>query len=294
MKVVDTDTLRIGYEEDGPADGWPVVLCHGFPYDVQAFDDVAPRLVSRGARVIRPWARGFGPTRFLSSSALRSGEQAALADDLRQLIEALQLDRPVIAGYDWGGLACCGVAAVWPQMISGLVSMAGYDVIDDRQRHGFPPSMEHVVWYQHLFQTSRGYETLSAHRRDLCEMLWRQWSPTWNFDATTFAATAQSFDNADFVDVVVHAYRHNFGTAEGDSRLAAIRETLAARPRIAVPTVTLDGSRDPLKPGGTASDAPMFTGRHEHRVVDVGHNLPQESAADFADAILTVAAWIRD
>lgn len=293
MRFADTDTLRIGYLEDGAADGWPIVLCHGFPYDVHAFDKVSPLLVRHGARVIRPYARGFGPTCFHTPDTPRSGEQAALADDLRQLINVLGLDRPIVAGYDWGGLACCGVAAVWPDLISGLVSMASYDVIDDRQRHGFPPSVEHVVWYQHLFQSGRGHECLTAHRRELCLMLWRQWSPTWIFNDGTFSATADSFDNPDFVDVVVHAYRHNFGTAGGDPRYGAIREVLATRPRIPVPTVTVDCTHDPLKPGGTAADAPMFTGRHEHRIVDVGHNLPQEAPDEFADAALTVRRWLR-
>lgn len=292
MKYADTDILRIAYLEDGADDGWPVVLCHGFPYDVHAFDEVTPLLVRRGARVLRPYARGFGPTRFLGAEIIRSGEQAALADDLRQLLSVLHLDRPIVAGYDWGGLACCGLSAVWPESVSGLVSMASYDVIDERQRHAFPPAVEHVVWYQHLFQTPRGREGLQAHRRDLCAMLWRQWSPTWQFDDSTFAATAESFDNPDFVDVVVHGYQFNFGTAAGDPRYQTIRDSLSIRPRITVPTVTVDGARDPLKPGGTAGDAPMFTGRHEHRVVDVGHNLPQESPAAFADAVLTVAGWV--
>ncbi|WP_111510092.1 alpha/beta fold hydrolase [Mycobacterium kyogaense] len=292
MAQAHTETVRIGYLEDGDVDGWPVVLCHGFPYDVRAFDEVTPRLVRRGARVIRPFARGFGPTRFTTPDVIRSGEQAALADDLRQLIGALHLVRPIVAGYDWGGLACCGVAAVWPDLISGLVSMAGYDVIDERQRHAFPPSVEHVAWYQHVFQSPRGRESLSAHRHEMCMMLWRQWSPTWRFDEAVYEATASSFDNRDFVDVVVHAYRHNFGTAEGDPRYTAVREALARRPIIPVPTVTLDGVHDPLKPGGTADHAPMFLGRHEHRAVDSGHNLPQERPAVFADAVLTVAGWL--
>ncbi|WP_304108730.1 alpha/beta fold hydrolase [Mycolicibacterium bacteremicum] len=287
MKYADTELLKVGYAEDGAPEGWTVVLCHGFPYDVKAFDEVTVELARHGARVIRPYARGFGPTRFQSPDTLRSGEQAALADDLRQLIGALGLDRPIVAGYDWGGLACCGVAAVWPDLISGLVVMASYDVIDERARHGMPPAVEYVAWYQHLFQTARGRETLARHREDLCLMLWRQWSPTWDFDAATYAATAASFDNPDFVDVVVHAYRHNFGTVEGDSRYADVDAALATRPRIPVPTITLDGSRDPLKPGGTAGDGPMFSGPHAHRVVDAGHNLPQEDPGAFADAVLT-------
>ncbi|GAA3284542.1 alpha/beta hydrolase [Dactylosporangium vinaceum] len=293
MDHVDAGPLSIAYRQDGPADGWPVVLSHGFPYDVHAFDGVVPALTDHGARVIRPYLRGFGPTRFRAAGTVRSGQQAALGSDLIALADALRLDGPIIAGYDWGGLASCVAAALWPRRVAGLVSMAGYDIIDiDRQRHGFDPAVEHAVWYQHLFQTERGRESLTAHRRALCRMLWRQWSPRWDFDDATFARTAASFDNPDFVDVVIHAYRHALGQAEGDPAYDDLEARLAARPPITVPAVTLDGATDTLKPGGTADHAPMFTARHEHRLVDAGHNLPQEAPAAFADAVLTVRAWL--
>ncbi|GAA2847628.1 alpha/beta hydrolase [Actinoplanes cyaneus] len=291
MERVDAGVLSVAYLQDGPADGWPVVLSHGFPYDVHAYDEVVPVLTARGARVIRPYLRGFGPTRFRSAATVRSGQQAALGSDLIALVEALRLERPIIAGYDWGGLASCVAAALWPERVAGLVSMAGYDIIDiERQRHAFTPAVEHAVWYQHLFQTERGRETLAAHRGELCRMLWRQWSPRWSFDEATFARTAGSFDNPDFVDVVVHAYRHALGQAAGDPAHDGLEARLAARPKITVPAVTLDGATDTLKPGGTADHAPMFIGGHEHRLVDAGHNLPQEAPAAFADAVLTVRA----
>jgi pimeloyl-ACP methyl ester carboxylesterase len=292
VRTVDAGVLTTAYRDDGPVDGWPVVLSHGFPFDVHAYDEVVPALVARGARVIRPYLRGFGPTRFRSGDTLRSGQQAALGSDLVALLDALHLPTAVLAGYDWGGLASCVATALWPERVAGLVSLASYDVIDiEAQRHAAPPALEHAVWYQHLFQTERGRECLSGHRRDLCRMLWRQWSPGWEFDDATFARTAPSFDNPDFVDVVIHAYRHALGQAPGDPAYQEAEDRLARRPPITVPAVTLDGTGDTLKPGGTADQAHMFTARHEHRVVEAGHNLPQEAPAAFADAVLTVRSW---
>jgi pimeloyl-ACP methyl ester carboxylesterase len=292
MKNVDTPVLSIAYEEHGPSDGWPVILSHGFPYDVRGYDEVAPRLAEAGARVIVPYTRGFGPTRFLSRDTMRSGQQAARACDIVQLADALELKRPILGGFDWGGNASCAVAALWPERIGGLVSYASYDIIDvNGQRHAAPPSLERVCWYQHLFQSERGRECLSENRRDLCRLLWREWSPEWAFDDATFARSAESFDNSDFVDVVIHAYRCMLGLESGDPAVQDIEDRLASRPRISVPTVTLDGTSDPLKPGGTADHASLFTGKHEHRTFRSGHNFPQESPEAFADAVLTVRAW---
>lgn len=292
MHTASTDTLQIAYHQFGSHDGWPVVLSHGFPYDPHAYDEVAPRLASAGARAIVPYLRGFGPTRFLSDAALRSGQQAALGKDLIGLLDALGIERAILAGYDWGGLASCVASALWPERVAGLVSYAGYDIIDvQRLGHAYPPGLEHAVWYQHLFQHERGRECLSLHRRDLCRMLWRQWSPTWAFDDATFERTAAAFDNPDFVDVVIHAYRFSFGLAPGDPALAHLEARLAEKPSIAVPAITLDGTQDPLKPGGTADHAPMFKARHEHRVVHCGHNLPWEAPGAFAEAVLAVRAW---
>ena len=290
MKTVAAGVLAIGYLEDGHANGWPVVLSHGF--HVQAYDEVVPLLTARGARVIRPYLRGYGPTRFLSADTQRSGQQAALGSDVIALLDALHVKAAILAGYDWGGLASCVASALWPERLVGLVSLASYDIIDvEGERHAHEPLKEHAVWYQHLFQTERGRECLAMHRRQICRMLWQQWSPNWRFDDATFERTAASFDNPDFVDIVVHAYRHDFGLAEGDPAYETLEKRLAGRPKITVPAVTLDGASDTLKPGGTADQKGMFTVRHEHRVVDAGHNLPQEAPTAFADAVLTIRAW---
>ena len=293
MTSIEAGVLDVGYLDDGAPGGWPVVLSHGFPYDVHAYDAVVPLLTSQGARVIRPYQRGFGPTRFRSAHVMRSGQQAALGSDLVSLIGALGLGAPIVAGYDWGGLASCVASALWPDRVAGLVSLASYDVIDiGGQRHAFAPALEHGLWYQHLFQTDRGRTGLTRYRRELCRLLWQQWSPGWEFSEADFDQTATSFDNPDFVEVVIHAYRHAFGRAAGDPAYAVLEERLAARPKITVPAVTLDGARDTLKPGGTADQGAMFTARHEHRVIEAGHNLPQEAPGAFADAVLTLHGWL--
>jgi pimeloyl-ACP methyl ester carboxylesterase len=289
---VQTDDLLITVLEDGPDGGWPVVLSHGFPYDVHAFDEVIPVLVERGARVIRPYLRGFGPTSFIASSSMRSGQQAALGRDLIELLDALEIKEAIAGGFDWGGVASCVAAALWPDRVRGLISYASYDIVDiARQRSAVDPALEKVCWYQHLFQTERGRDCLSKYRKELCLLLWREWSPNWVFDDNTFELSAGSFENPDFVDVVIHCYRFHFGLAEGDPRLNSWENILATKPKIHVPAVTLDGHDDPLKPGGTAQHGEMFTGKHEHRIVKAGHNVPQEDPIAFADAVLTVYRW---
>ena len=232
MKTVAAGVLAMSYLEDGPADGWPVILSHGFPFDVHAYDDVAPLLTAQGARVIRPYLRGYGPTRFLSPDTQRSGQQAALGSDVIALLDSLHMEAAILAGYDWGGLSSCVASALWPERVVGLVSLASYDIVDvESEKHVHDPQKEHAIWYQHLFQTERGRECLAMHRREICRMLWQQWSPNWRFDDATFERTAASFDNPDFVDVVVHAYRHNFGLAEGDPAYKALEERLADHPK---------------------------------------------------------------
>ena len=295
MRFVDTETLRIAYLDDGPADGWPVILSHGFPYDVHAFDDVVPILAEAGARVVQPYCRGFGGTRFRSEHAMRSGQQAARALDVIQLADALQLHLPILGGFDWGGNASCAAAALWPDRIGGLVSYAGYDVIDvGQQRHPLDPNLERICWYQHLFQTERGRDCLTQDRRALSRMLWREWSPDWRFDDAIYQRSAVALDNPDFVDVVIHCYRWMFGLADGHAKLQGLEDRLAERPPITVPAVTLDGTRDPLKPGGTADHASHFVARHNHRSMPTGHNLPQEAPVAFAQAVLDVRAWHQD
>ena len=289
IRTVDTATLRIAYEETGPPDGVPIILSHGFPYDVRAFDDVVPALAQAGCRVIVPYLRGFGPTRFLSDTTPRSGEQAALGADLLGLMDALGLGPAVLAGYDWGGRAACVVAALWPERVRGLVSVCGYNMLDAAASVvPAPPEQEHRYWYQYYLHGERGRAGLAANRRAFCRLLWQCFSPTWAFDNATFERTAPSFDNPDFVDVVVQSYRHRFGYAPGDPALFEIEQRLAQRPRIGVPTVVLHGDDDGVGPASQSErDAAYFTGPYVRQVVPgVGHNVPQEAPGSFALAVL--------
>ncbi|GAW13361.1 hypothetical protein ANO14919_027450 [Xylariales sp. No.14919] len=292
LKRIKTPVLEIAYFEHGTQDGWPVVLAHGFPYDVHAYEDVVPRLVSNGARVIVPYARGYGPTRFLSAGAMRTGQQAALASDIIALLDALGIQKATLAGFDWGGLASCVATALWPERVSGLVSYAGYDVADvEAQREPAPAGLECVMWYQHLFQSERGRKCLAQDRKGLCRILWKQWSPFWEFSDEMFDRTAESFENPDFVDIVIHCYRFVHGKEAGDPALDNLERKLATKPKITVPCITLDGTQDPLKPGGSASHAEMFVGRHERRIFEVGHAFPAEAPEAFAQAIIDVHSW---
>ncbi len=290
---VNTDVLAIAYEASGPKDGWPVVLLHGFPYDIHAFDDVGPALAAEGARVIVPYLRGFGPTRFLQAETPRSGEQAALGADLLALLDALQIGSAYLAGYDWGGRAACVVAALWPERVRGLVSYNSYNIQDlAGAMQPAPPADEYGIWYQYYFGSERGRAGLEKDKAGFCRLLWRLWSPSWNFDDAIFGRSAAAFDNPDFVDVVIHSYRHRFGLVAGDPAYAAIERQLAAQPEIRVPSLTLDGATDGIRPAGTAAHAKHFTGRHAHRIIaDAGHNLPQEKPAAFVEAVLTVRSW---
>jgi pimeloyl-ACP methyl ester carboxylesterase len=294
LKTIETDALEIAYLEYGPDNGWPVILSHGFPYDVNAYNEVAPILADAGARVFTPYTRGFGPTRFRSNDVIRSGQQTARAIDIIQFSAVLGLQLPILGGFDWGGNASCVATALWPEQVGGLVSYAGYDVMDiDRQRHSFHPSLERICWYQHLFQSERGRECLTSYRYDLCRILWHEWSPTWQFDDATFERSATSFDNPDFVDVVIDTYRCMLGVKVGDPAMQALENILAQKPRIRLPAVTLDGTKDPLKPGGTADHASLFIAQYEHRVFETGHNLPQEEPQAFADAVMQVHKWLH-
>ncbi len=288
---VRAGVLDIACEEGGPADGSPVILLHGFPYDPRAFDEVVPRLLAQGCRVLVPYLRGFGATRFLSAETLRSGQQAALAHDVIALMDALGIARAVLAGYDWGGRAACVAAALWPQRVLGLVTVGGYNIQDiARADVPLPPAFEHPLWYQYYFHAERGRAGLEKYRRDLCRLLWRQWSPDWPFDDATFERSAASFDNPDFVAVVVHSYRHRFGLVPGDPRYDASEALLAASPVITAPTVTLHGATDGVMPAaGSARHGRYFTGKYQRRELPkVGHNLPQEAPAAFADAVITL------
>ena len=291
LKSIRTSALETAYEESGAADGIPVFLMHGFPYDPRTYDAMVPALVAAGCRVIVPYLRGYGPTRFLAPDTPRSGQQAALGNDLKELIDGLGARRPVLAGYDWGGRAACIVAALWPQEVRGLVSANGYNIQDIAgSAKPAPPDQEHRLWYQYYFNTERGRAGLQANRHEFCKLLWRLWSPNWQFDDTTYDRTAVSFDNPDFVDVVIHSYRHRFGYAAGDPALEAIEQRLAARPRISVPTIVLHGSGSGLsRPESSLQQAALFTGPYQHRVIPTaGHNLPQEVPEAVTDAVLEV------
>ncbi|WP_298258505.1 alpha/beta hydrolase [Bradyrhizobium sp.] len=291
LRSVDAGVLNISYYEAGPVDGPVVVLLHGFPYDIHCYVDVAPQLAAKGCRVIVPYLRGYGPTRFLDPRTPRSGEQAAVGDDLIALIDALKIQRAIFAGYDWGGRAACVAAALWPERCAGLVSVNGY-LIQDIARAMVPatPQREVAYWYQYYFQIERGRAGLSVNRREIAHILWRQWSPNWHFDDATFARTASAFDNPDYVDVVIHSYRHRYGLAEGDPRYAALERRLAAQPAIAAPAVTLDGDADGVNPATDGSaHAKKFGRRLAHRVIPhAGHNLPQEEPEAFAAAVMDV------
>jgi len=293
IKHIDAGVLNVGYVEMGPATGWPVVLLHGFPYDIHAYDEVAPLLAAEGSRVIVPYLRAYGPTCFLSASTPRSGQQGALGADLLALLDALQIRSALLAGYDWGGRAACVVAALWPDRAKGLVSCSSYN-IQNIAKAGEPekPESEYALWYQYYFQSERGREGLKKDRRAFCRLLWKLWSPSWKFDDATFERTAPSFDNPDFVDVVIQFYRHRLGLAPGDPAYDEIEQRLARQPDITVPTITLDGSTDGIRPAGTAAQAVHFKGRHQHRVVaNAGHNLPQEAPRAFVEAVLAVRDW---
>jgi pimeloyl-ACP methyl ester carboxylesterase len=289
LRHVDAGVLDVAYYAAGPADGPVAVLLHGFPYDIHSYVDVAPKLAGQGCRVIVPYLRGYGPTRFRDKATPRSGEQAAMGADLLALMDALGIQRAVFAGYDWGGRAACVAAALWPERCAGLVSVNGY-LIQDIARAMIPmrPEREVAYWYQYYFQLERGRAGLAANRRRIAKILWQQWSPNWDFDDTIFERSALAFDNPDYVDVVIHSYRHRFGLADGDPQYADIERRLAALPVISVPTITLDGDADGVAPAtdGSASAA-KFTGRRAHRVIPrAGHNLPQEEPEAFADAVM--------
>jgi pimeloyl-ACP methyl ester carboxylesterase len=288
-KHVRTASLDIAYEESGAADGAPVFLMHGWPYDPRSYDEVIPPLVTAGARVIVPYLRGFGATRFLSRETPRSGQQAALGNDLRELLEALGVDRAVVAGYDWGGRAACVVAALWPERVRGLVTVNGYNIQDiPGAAEPQTPLQERRFWYQWYFQTERGRSGLERNRGALCRLLWELWSPHWPFDDAAFARSATSFENEDFVAVTIHSYRHRHGNAAGDPKLEEIERRLAAKPKISVPTIALHGDADGVLPAeGSEKHAAFFSGPYRHRLLPrIGHNPPQEAAREFADAVL--------
>jgi pimeloyl-ACP methyl ester carboxylesterase len=289
LRHLRAGVLDVACFEAGPAEGPPVFLMHGFPYDIHAYAEVAPLLAAAGCRVIVPYLRGYGPTRFLANDTPRSGEQAALGADLLALMDALGIERALLAGYDWGGRAACVLAALWPERCAGLVSFNSYNIQNiARAMEPESPQNEHRLWYQYYFHSERGRAGLAADRRAVAHLLWQLWSPTWAFDEATFERSAIAFDNPDFVEVVIHSYRHRFGLVPGDPAYAVIERRLAAQPPISVPAITFDGADDGVRPpADAAAHSHRFTQSRSHRVVaGVGHNMPQEAPRVFADAVL--------
>jgi pimeloyl-ACP methyl ester carboxylesterase len=290
--TVTTSVLEIAYEAAGPRGGPTAVLLHGFPYDVRCYDDVASILVGAGMRVVAPYLRGFGPTRYRNADVIRSGQQGALGQDLLDLLDALEIERAVLGGFDWGGRAACIAAVVAPERAAGLVTVGGYNIQDiARSGEPAPPEAESAAWYTHYFLTDRGRAGLERYTDELCKLLWRQWSPTWEGAVTAFAATAPSLHSPDFIETVIHSYRHRRGLAPGDPRYDHLEKLLATRPDITVPVVSLDALADGLGADDSRVDEPLFTGGFDRRELPgIGHNPPQEAPEVFARAVLDLAA----
>jgi pimeloyl-ACP methyl ester carboxylesterase len=292
LKQVDAGVLNIGYAEAGPPDGPPVILLHGWPYDIHSFVEVAPLLAAEGCRVIVPYLRGHGTTRFLSDRTLRNAQQSVVALDIIALMDALNLKKAVLGGFDWGARTACIIAALWPERCTALVSVNGY-LINSRERNKvpLPPKAEQGWWYQYYFATERGRIGYEANRREFNRLMWKNVSPKWEFDNATFEHTAASFDNSDYISIVIHNYRWRLSLAEGDPQYDALEARLAHGPVIAVPTITLDGDSDGVAPAtdGTAY-ARKFSGDRTHRILKgIGHNVPQEAPRAFARAVIKVA-----
>ena len=292
LKQIEAGVLDVGYAEAGPADGPVVILLHGWPYDIYAFVDVVPALAAAGFRVITPWLRGYGTTRFLSGETPRNGQQAALATDVIALMDALKIEKAVVAGFDWGARTADIVAAIWPQRVKALVSVSGY-LIGSQQANAnpLPPSAELQWWYQYYFATERGRLGYEKYRREFSKLIWQLASPKWNFDDATFERSAASFDNPDHVAIVIHNYRWRLGLAPGEAKYDELEKRLAEFPVIAVPAVTLEGDANGAPHPDPKVYARKFSGKYAHRLVTggIGHNLPQEAPQAFAEAVIEVA-----
>jgi pimeloyl-ACP methyl ester carboxylesterase len=297
-KSVDTPVLNIGYEESGDPRGFPIILLHGFPDDARAWDGVVPPLVKAGHRVLAPFLRGYGPTRFRDAAAARMAEQAAIGQDAIDFADALKLPRFAVSGYDWGGRAAAIAAALHPERVRAAVLIAGYSIqnVFGGAQPG-PPEAEKRVWYQYYFNTERGRAGLKANRHALCKLLWQDWSPTWKFRDETYDRTASSFDNPDFVDVVIHSYRHRLGNAPGEPRFEAVERKLAERPKIEAPTIVLHGADDLLDRApaeATAAERAPFTALVARRIVaGAGHFMPREKPDAVSAALVEVLAASR-
>jgi pimeloyl-ACP methyl ester carboxylesterase len=294
LKQIDAGILNVGYAEAGPADGRAVVLLHGWPYDIHSYVDVAPLLASKGYRVIVPYLRGYGTTRFLSNETLRNGQQSALAADAVALMDALKIEKAIIGGFDWGARTANIMAALWPERCKALVSVSGYLIgSPEANKTPLPPKAELEWWYQFYFATERGRAGYEKYRRDFNKLIWQLASPKWSFDDATFERSAASFDNPDHVQIVVHNYRWRLGLAEGEAKYDGLEKRLAAAPVINAPTITLEGDANGAPHPEAVSYAKKFSGKYAHRVVGggVGHNLPQEAPREFAQAVIEVDGY---
>jgi pimeloyl-ACP methyl ester carboxylesterase len=291
LKEIDAGVLNIGYAEAGPSNGRPVILLHGWPYDIHSFVDVAPLLASAGHRVIVPYLRGYGTTRFLSSATTRNGQPSALAVDVIALLEALNIEQATLAGFDWGARNADIVAALWPERCKALVSVSGYLIgSQEAGKMPLPPQAELEWWYQFYFATERGRAGYDKYRREFSKLIWKLASPKWNFDDATFERTAASFDNPDHVAIVIHNYRWRLGLVDGEAKYDELEKRLAAAPVITVPTITLEGDANGAPHPDPSAYAQKFSGKYEHRTIagGIGHNLPQEAPQAFAQAIVDV------
>jgi pimeloyl-ACP methyl ester carboxylesterase len=292
LKQIDAGLLNVGYAEAGPADGPAVILLHGWPYDIHSFVDVAPLLASAGYRVIVPYVRGYGTTRFLSSDTVRNGQQSAVAVDVIALMDALKIDRATLAGFDWGGRSADIVAALWPERCRALVSVSGYLIgSQEAGKAPLPPAAELQWWYQFYFATDRGRTGYDKYRRDFAKLIWRLASPKWDFDDATFDRSAAAFDNPDHVAIVIHNYRWRLGLADGERKYDDLEQKLAQGPVISVPTITMEGDANGAPHPEPAAYRSKFSGKYEHRTITggVGHNLPQEAPQAFAEAVIAAA-----
>ena len=294
LKSLKTDKLNISYFEIGHKNSIPVFLMHGFPYDIYAYKDVVEILKKHDLRIIVPYLRGFGPTKFLNKSLLRSGEQAALGKDLIDLMDGLNIKKAILAGYDWGGRAACIVAALYPQRCIGLISCNGYNIQNIKIDSITPdkPENEKNYWYQYFFHTKRGFNSLTKNRNDIIKFLWKTWSPTWKFSKKDFELSQESFQNSDFVDVVIHSYKHRFSLVDGDKSYSAIENKLSLTPKIKVPTITLDGLMNGVREPKHEKNIKKFTNLIKHKLLkNVGHNVPQESPLIFSNLILEIKKY---
>jgi pimeloyl-ACP methyl ester carboxylesterase len=294
LQRVDAGVLNVGYAEAGPADGPAVLLLHGWPYDIHSFVEVGPLLAAAGYRVIMPYLRGYGTTGFLSGETLRNGQQSVLARDTIALMDALEIDKAIVAGFDWGARTANIVAALWPERCKAMVSVSGYLIgSPEANRVPLPPKAELQWWYQYYFATDRGRAGYDTYRRDFAKLIWQTASPKWDFDDATFDRSAASFDNPDHVSIVIHNYRWRLGLADGEPEYDDLEQRLAKGPVITVPTITLEGDANGAPHPDPSSYANKFLGRYTHRVIEggIGHNLPQEAPQAFTEAIVEVDGY---